>query len=335
MKHTKSIAMVAALAAGPAMAGGIDRSGQGIGYLFEKGNYAELSYGTVTPTVKASPDVYGNVAKSYTSASLGLKMDLNEQVSVALGVDTPYGADVEYKTLDLAAKLNSSSVTALGRYKFTPSLSVHGGFYQATVDGYFNPSSGLPVGSKITIASSSGTGYIIGAAFEKPEIAARVALTYFSGTNHSDPTSVSSLNAPKAVNLDFQTGIAADTLLFGGIRWADWSETVIKVAGSPIVTYQNDTMTYNLGVGRKFSESFSGALTVGYEKAQGTIASPLAPTDGYLSLGLGATYTRGNMKISAGVRSIRVGDATTAGLPVNAWSGNSAMAAGVKVSFTF
>lgn len=336
MTHTKHIALLAALVGvGPAFAGGIDRSGQGIGYLFEKGNYAELSYGSVTPKVQAAGNVYGNIAKDYSSTSLAVKLDFGDNISVALGMDSPYGADVEYKTLDFGAKLNSSAITALGRYKFSPNLSVHAGVYQTSIDGTFNPPSGLPVGRSITVAKTNSSGYILGAAYEKPEIAARVAITYFSGTTHQDDTSLSSINAPKAVNLDFQTGIAADTLLFGGIRWADWSETIIKVGGQNVVTYKNDAMTYNIGVGRKFSDKFSGAFTVGYEQAQGGTASALAPTDGYLSLGLGATYTHGNMKITAGVRSIRVGDATTVGLPVNSFGDNSAMAAGVKVSFTF
>lgn len=335
MHYSKYIAAAAAVAAGPAFAGGIDRSGQGIGYLFEKGTYAELSYGSVTPTVKSSTDAYGNVAGAYTSTSLAFKMDFNETFSAALGIDSPYGADVFYTNLDTGAKLNSTAITALGRYKFSPSFSVHGGFYQATVDGWYNPTT-LALGTRINIAASSGTGYIVGAAFEKPEIAARVALTYFSGSTHTDATSLSSVNAPAAINLDFQTGIAADTLLFGSVRWADWSNTIIKVANTNLVTYQNDSLTYNLGIGRKFNENFSGAFTVGYEGAQGGTASSLAPTDGYLSLGLGGTYTNGNMKITAGVRSIRIGDATTAGLPLgNTWSGNSAMAAGIKVSFTF
>lgn len=336
MHYSKYIAAAAAVAAGPAFAGGIDRSGQGIGYLFETGTYAELSYSQVTPSVQATGNPYGNIANTYSSTSLAFKTDLNDKFSVALGIDSPYGADVFYRTLDTGAKLNTTSVTALGRYKFSPSLSVHGGLYQATMDGWYNPATVLPVGARINVASSSGTGYVIGAAYEKPEIAARVAITYFSGTTHTDPTSNSNVNAPQAINLDFQTGIAANTLLFGGIRWADWSTTVIRVGGANIVTYANDSMTYNLGVGRKFTDNFSGALTLGYEAAQGGTASALAPTDGYLSLGLGATYTRNNMKITAGVRSIRAGDATTVGLPLgNTWSGNSAMAAGIKVSFTF
>ena len=100
------IAMLWAIAAAPAFAGGIDRSGQGIGYIFEKGNYAELSYSSVTPSVKATPDAYGNIANSYTSMSLAVKMDLNEQLSFSLGIDSPYGADTHYKNLDTGAKLN-------------------------------------------------------------------------------------------------------------------------------------------------------------------------------------------------------------------------------------
>ena len=52
------------LTAGAALAGGIDRSGQGIGYIFESGRYVELSYGQVTPSVTATPDAYGNIAST-------------------------------------------------------------------------------------------------------------------------------------------------------------------------------------------------------------------------------------------------------------------------------
>jgi long-chain fatty acid transport protein len=275
------------------------------------------------------------VAQPYSSGTMAFKMDLNEKVSFALGIDSPYGANTRYSTLDFGAHLESTSLTALGRYKFSPSMSVHAGLYQASLEGGFNPSTGLPAGREIAVAKSSDTGYIVGAAFERPEIAARVALTYFSGTDHVDSKSNSSVNAPQAVNLDFQTGIAANTLLFGGIRWADWSKTVIKVGGNTLVTYADDSMTYNLGIGRKFNDNWSGALTLGYEESKGGVASALAPTDGYLSVGLGATYTRDNMKITAGVRSINLGDATTSGLSANDWKGNSALAVGAKISFSF
>lgn len=317
---------------GAAMAGGIDRSGQGIGYLFENGTYAELSYGMVTPNVTSATDFYGNVAKSYTATAMALKWDLNDKMSMAIGIDSPYGADTDYGLslgIPFSAKLETKAITALGRYKMSPNLSLHGGLYNASMEGTYTRI------TTTTVNRATDTGYIVGGAYERQDIAARVAVTYFSGTDHVDGSSNSAVNAPQAVNIDFQTGIAANTLLFGSVRWADWSETDINVAGTDVVSYDNDAVTYSLGVGRKFTDSLSGAVTLGYEEAQGGTASALAPTDGYVSVGLGATYTKGNMKITAGVRSISLGDATTAGLPDNDWNNNTAMAAGVKVAFSF
>ncbi len=332
MRNLTTAVVAISACGGAAMAGGIDRSGQGIGYLFEKGTYAELSFGAVAPNVTASGNPYGNVTNRYTAGAMGLKWDLNEKVSMAIGIDSPYGADTDYGVslgIPFSAKLETKAITALGRYKMSPNLSLHGGLYNASMEGTYTQV------VTTTVNRATDTGFILGGAYEREDIAARVAVTYFSGTDHVDASSNSSVNAPQAVNIDFQTGIAANTLLFGGLRWADWSETVINVAGNDIVTYDNDSVTYSLGIGRKFTDSFSGALTLGYEETQGGTASALAPTDGYLSLGLGGTYTRGNMKITAGLRSIKLGDATTSGLPANNWVDNSALAGGIKVAFSF
>lgn len=335
MKHITKLAIAVSLSAGAAHAGGVDRSGQDIGFIFEKGGYAALSYGSVSPTVKAVGNPYGDVANDYTSTSVAFKMDVNDKLSLGLNVDQPYGAVVTYP-FDFGAQLNTTAINALVRYKLEGGFSVHGGLSYTSSDGFFDPpSTDAPDGYKVTINRSTDTGYILGAAWEKPEIAARVALTYFSGSDMVDPLSDSSFNAPQAVNLDFQTGVAADTLVFGSVRWADWSNTVINVAGSDIVTYDNDTFTYSLGVGRKFNDNWSGAVTLGHEAAQGGIASRLSPTDGNTSIGLGVTYTMDNIKITGGVRYVKIGNATTVGLPVNTWADNTATAVGVKIAYTF
>lgn len=322
-----------ALAAAPASAGGIDRSGLSLGPLFEKGNYVEFGVASVVPVIQATPNAYGDVANDYTSMSLGLKVDLNEKVSMGLLVNQPYGVDINYVPVSLGAKLDSTAITVMGRYKISESFSVHGGVYSATVGGTFNPPGPGPI---VTIANSSAIGYALGVAYEKPEIAARVALTWFSGTNHSDPLTASSVNAPQAVNLDFQTGIAKDTLLFGSIRWGEWSRTTVRVGGSPVATWSANSFDYSVGVGRRFTENWSGAVTVGYSpKGSDPFAQALNPANGSLSVGLGVTYTRDNWKITAGVQRVTLGDATTAGLPVNTWTGNSATAAGIKVGFSF
>jgi long-subunit fatty acid transport protein len=322
-----------ALAAGPALGGGIDRSGLGLGPLFEKGNYIELGVASVTPTVRATPNAYGDVANDYTTMSLGMKMDLNQKVSLAILVNQPYGVDINYIPVSLGAKLDSSAVTLLGRYKFSDSLSVHGGLYSATVGGTFNPAGPGPI---VNIANTSVVGYVLGVAFEKPEIAARVALTWFSGTNHIDNSSRSSVNAPQNVNLDFQTGIAKDTLLFGSIRWGEWSTTKVIVATNTVATWSGNSLDYSLGVGRKFNDNWSGALTVGYSApSSDAFAQALNPTNGTVSVGLGVTYARDSWKVSAGVQQVTLGNATTRGLPANTWTGNTATAAGIRIGYSF
>ena len=340
MNNTTKLAIAISLTATAAHAGGVDRSGQDIGFIFEKGGYAALSFASIKPTIQATPNFYGNIANAYTASSLSFKTDVNDKLSLGLMMDQPYGADVFYAVpVDTGAVLNTTAVTALGRYKLTDAISVHGGLSFTSIDGSFNPPlDAAPPGVAIKINHSTNTGYVLGAAWEKPEIAARVALTYFSGIDLVDPLSNSSFNAPQAVNVDFQTGVAANTLVFGSVRWVDWSNTVINVAGNDVVTYAKDSVTYSLGVGRKFNDNWSGAVTLGYEAAQGGIASPLSPTDGSTSIGLGVTYTMDKIEISGGISMVQLGDASTgtqlSPLP-NTWKDNTATAAGVKIAYKF
>jgi long-chain fatty acid transport protein len=72
-----------------AYAGGMDRSGQSITALFEEGTYAEISFGSIDPSVTGTgidtavgttttTAASGNVAGSYTQIGLAYKTDLND-----------------------------------------------------------------------------------------------------------------------------------------------------------------------------------------------------------------------------------------------------------------
>jgi long-subunit fatty acid transport protein len=342
-----------------AFAGGIDRSGMPMGWLFEEGRYAELSYGHVNPTVGGATLVplgplpagspSGDLSKSYGMTGLAFKMDVNDRLSFGLQYDESFGADIAYPTVPYplaatTATIDSDSIMLAARYKFNNGLSIHGGLRSVGVGGNVTIVNGGAVAYSAAFASDRDTGFMLGAAFEKPEIALRVALTYFSQTDHNMPTTltvpfplaaVTPVSLPQSVNLDVQTGIAKDTLLFGQIRWADW--TAVNLVGpgpQPLLNYANDSFTYTLGLGRKFNENWSGAISIGYEKSQGGIQSNFEPTDGRISLGLGATYTRDNMKITGGVRYVKLGDATALAGAAR-FTDNSALAFGLKVGFTF
>ncbi|MBS3981481.1 MAG: hypothetical protein KGZ77_17045 [Rhodobacteraceae bacterium] len=352
MKHYAVVTAAMLAATGGANAGGVERSAQSVAILFEPGRYVELSFGHFAPdvggTVGGGAVSSGDMAPSFNSWSLGYKMDIGERLDFAMVLDQPIGADVDYPTgaapyplFGSTAKLTSSAITALMRYSFENNVSVYGGLRYQTVHGEV----GLTGGYTMETNHDSELGYVVGLAWEKPEIAARVALTYNSAITHSlesveagFPPAGFDTEIPQSVNLEFQTGIAKDMLLFGSIRWVDWSEFVIDPPNYPfpipLVSYPEDRITYNLGIGRRFNETWSGAVTLGYEPSDGELTGNLGPTDGFRSIGLAATYTRDNLKITGGVRYVELGDATT-NIVSASFTDNSGVGVGVRIGYSF
>jgi len=73
-------------------------------------------------------------------------------------------------------------------------------------------------------------------------------------------------------------------------------------------------------------------VSVAHEPSGGTPVGNLGPTDGRTSVGLGGTYTSGNMKVTGGLQYIMIGDATTT---IGAqFDDNTALAFGLKLGFT-
>lgn len=351
----KSICIsVLAMAAtgGAAVAGGIDRSGQDVSVIFEQGTYVTLSFGSVNPTVSGLAGGIvssGDMAPSYSQVSLGYRQSVGDRFDIALILDQPYGADVSYPTgtgypiAGTTAELNSSAITLLGQYAVSDRFSVLAGLRQQAVDGNVF----ITGGYTIDISDNSGVGYVLGAAYEIPDIAMRVAVIYNSpiehdvtGTELGGPVSFTS-TTPQSVNLTAQSGIAANTLLFGSVRWVDWTSFDITPpgyallnGGASLVDYDNDTYSYTLGVGRKFSDAFSGSVAVGYEKTIGDPVSNLGPTDGYFSVQVGGRYMMDNVTISGGLRYVKIGDATTKTIGGD-FSGNSAIGVGVQIGVAY
>lgn len=340
-------------------AAGIDRSGQPVGLIFEDGNVAELSFGYVSPSLSgevANPFFgpldgaeSGNMAGSYTQLGGGFKVQQTDNFSYALIVDQPYGAAVNYEeagypVAGTEANVTSYGLTGLVRYEINPNFSVHAGLRAVTVEGdYTLVSGGTPVYASV-YSSDTATGYVAGVAYERDDIALRVALTYSSEIEFDLDGTVGDLNTtmPESVNLDFQSGIAADTLLFGSVRYAAWDGVSLddNVYG-PLISYDNDGYTYTLGVGRRFSDVLSGSVSVGYEAATDELAGNLAPSDGYVSLAVGAAYQLAdNVELSGGMRYVSLGDAETdlsAAVPGNdtVFADNSAVAFGMKIAYSF
>lgn len=393
MKTIVTGALVATLFPTVSMAVGLDRSGQSVDILFEEGGILEFSFGKIFPEADgediAITDPAGNVLvpggsssgnalEDYYQLGAGLKFDISDQLSMALILGQPYGLDLSYPadgSLTLGgtkATVNSNATTALLRYKFNENFSVHGGLRYQEIDAKVSlrgAAYGALSGYDVDFGSDGDIGFVVGGAYERPDIALRVAVTYSQGTEHKvdttetlngvnvsvidprlSPTSTTTIDTPDAVNLDFQTGIMADTLLFGSVRYAWYEDTIVSpvffdsaldpaVEGSSL-TDIDDAYAVNLGVGRRFNDTFSGSVALGYEDARDDLVSPLAPTNGKYSLTLAGAYNiNEKFVLSGGVSYTWLGDAKPeTGTPDTAradFEDNDAVAVGFKVGYRF
>ncbi|MEL7459351.1 MAG: outer membrane protein transport protein [Pseudomonadota bacterium] len=363
MKQVLAATTALSVIACSAYAGGVERNSFSSRVLFEDGRYAEFSFGGVSPSVSGTEvapvgaDASGGMAPGYFRFGAAYKADLNENLSYALIFDEPFGAGVNYAAgtgyfaEGSTAFLYSYAVTALLKYTTPSDFSVYGGLRVQTLGARAD----IPFigGYTANGAVDEGFGYLVGVAYERPEIALRAALTYTSSINHQietaetsatavpDGTSTTSVNTPQSLKLELQSGVAEDTLVFGSVNWVNWSNFDISptnygiiTTGGSLVSYDSDTITYTLGVGRRLNDNWSVSGSVGYEAPTGGFASNLGPTDGSTSVSLGAQYSEGNMTISGGVSYIFVGSAETTlggGVAASDFSGNNAIGAGIRV----
>lgn len=358
-----------------AMAGGLDRSGQNINILFEEGAYAELSLGYVAPDLTGVDSVgpsagapTGDVGGNFFQAGFGYKQDINEQLSFAVIVDQPYGANIQYTTAaaggsgllgGTSAALDSTAITGLLRYKIDDRFSVHGGIRAQTVNATVTLQGGAfaafgPAGFATNLEGDTAYGYQIGAAYEIPEIALRLAVTYFSEIDHDFRTTeniapgavtTTEVTTPEAVNISFQTGIAADTLLFASFRYADYGVVQVTPAafggatGGASLTDIDTARDFSIGVGRAFTDKFSASVAVNYsDEGTDDLVSPLAPTNGTVGITLAGSYeVTDQVKLSGGLNYTRVGDAIAApgGNPVTAFDNNDAIGIGFRIGYRF
>lgn len=367
MKWTWLAAVWLASQSSSLLAGGIDRSGQGLGALFEAGNHLEISLAGAAPSVEGidlAGGATGNVGGDYRMASLSAKFDVDQRLSLAVVLDQTYGADLRYgETSPLlgGTRVDEDSDALLGlvRYRLGERFSIHGGLrvQRSSAEVRLNGLAYGPVsGYRVRLGPDTATGIVAGVAYERPEIALRLAATYHDAVDHAlattetgpfallDGRSTTRISTPRAINLDFQTGIAADTLLFGQLRWADWSafrvdpQRFMAVTGEGLIEL-DDTRTMTLGIAQRFNPRWSGALSVNYEAKGDPLVSPLSPVNGRRGATLAAIYTTDRWRVTAGISHVKLGDALLeTGTPDTqraSMRGNRVLGLGLKVGWSF
>ncbi|MDM1274286.1 transporter [Acinetobacter indicus] len=254
-------------------------------------------------------------------------------------------------------EVDTQNLTMLFGFQPTENFNIYGGPVYQTAKGNVQLR-GLAYGSDLALGAynadmkeDSAVGWLAGLAYQIPEIALKASLTYRSEIDHDlstneygqsnilamaaqnpvyDVVSSTKITTPQSVNLDFQTGVMANTVAFANVRWVNWKEFTIRpeqfgavsevlgaVGAAPnnpngfdIVGYTDDQISATVGVGRKFNEQWAGNVSVGWDSGAGNPVSTLGPTEGYWNVGLGLQFSpAANYFIAGGVKYFMLGDA--------------------------
>ena len=229
---------------------------------------------------------------------------------------------------------------------------------QATVNAYTPPGdpqlfntlqAAADLGYSFNMKEDAAFNYLVGLAYEIPDIALRVSATYRFETDHSASTVENIVGntfsgrvkykTPQSLNINAQTGIAQNTLLTASYRWTDFSavNVVPEVLGSDLVNI-DDSHRYTVGIAHRFNDALAGSITFIYEPENNDpTVSPLGPTDGLFGITVGGQYTNDNLKLSGGINYSWLGDANAGvdGTPVARFTDNSAIGVGLKAEFSF
>lgn len=356
---TALLAGVSALALpGVALAAALERAVPSyVRLLYESGTYGELGVVYTDPDLEGKNGVAppnpltgdpggpitgktGNLLGSDWKFSGALKGDINEQLTYILLFDQPYVANTNYGQGSFPAAFNYGGTDAdLDTYQLSaglafdvnPNIKLYGGLRAQRLDA----SAAIPflAGYRISVEDDWGWGGFVGAAYARPEIGLRVALTYQSKISYDLDTtetsdifgrtgSTTDVDTPQSVTLEAQTGINEKTLVFGSIRWVDWSEFAIApeqyaditgaLLGEPraLVDYPEDWWTYNIGVARQLTPDLAGTFSFTYEPQVDEVLTTLGPVDGRTTFGAGLSYDVGQVNIAGGISYGWLGDTT-------------------------
>jgi len=350
----KSVAAISAVLASSTAFGvtGLDRLVFTPSFLFEKGNFVELLLASADPLVRTSFAPESNIAEDVRTLRFSYKHQLNDKFGLGLMVNTqPIGVDVNYSPLGttLQGSVSSKSYIALGHYKATDRISGFGGIKYQKTRGFADLRSLNPtVPGATTFKEDTDTGFILGAAYSIPKIALRASLTYESELDFdldttiptpAGPFSLGTTNAgtPKTLTLELQSGIAKNTLLFGSIRRTKWSDAQVLFLGGTQLSTFDDTTDYKLGIGRKFTDSISGSVTLNYQPSTGKPSSPFSPQDGEKGIAVGVKLTaKDGFTTSIGAQYRKLGDTvTTASSGSIPFKDNDVVTVGLRFSKSF
>ncbi|MET2826406.1 OmpP1/FadL family transporter [Mesorhizobium shangrilense] len=288
---------------GSVHAGGFSRGTADTDILFEDGNFnMRTSVTYVAPTRKYSvnglnPNLIGqNYSDSYAVPSAAVKFKLTDNLSCAGTYTESYGASATWSapsgTLQKLKEnftIYEGAVTCGVKFDLSKGrIWLLGGVYHEDVD--YNL---VAVGGLLDVnLKESDIGWRAGIAYEIPEIALRTQLMYRSGVSIDASGTANAVSPPfpkptapatgdtqfpQSLEFKAQTGVAPGWLVYGSVKWTDWSVTKQLNLHIPQEGVENgndyfwrDGWTLTGGVGHKFNDQISGTVFASWDRGVST-----------------------------------------------------------------
>ncbi|WP_139851283.1 outer membrane protein transport protein [Acinetobacter pullicarnis] len=156
-------------------------------------------------------------------------------------------------------EVDTQNISMIVGYQPTENWNFYAGGVYQTVKGNVSlrgQAYSLYNGYDANIKETGGGGWLVGAAYQIPDIALKASITYRSEIDHkveireslpaigaigllgpeaaaaavdiANATGKTTITTPQSVNFDLQSGIMADTVAFANIRWVNWKNFSIQ-----------------------------------------------------------------------------------------------------------
>ena len=360
MKKIKTSLCLLALSVSTVHAGGFENARLDTSFMYDEGNL--VSFGSVRKDFTVNGSAFGTTKSligDRSASNLSAKYQVNDKLALGLTAYDSGAIHINYQgaggltsvnTFGPKVDLVSDSVAIMSKYALSESFSVTAGvrydtFKVSNADIFKLQLGGTPS----SVASETDIVPVVAVAFEKPEIALRVELVkqsesyvsmHTTCTGSPCATGDSTGGLADYLTLNFQSGVAENTLIFGSVHKGSWASSQLSVADNTPTTATSafkDSTEYSLGLGRKFSDNLSGSISYNWEpEGSSTTTSLFTVNNGYKGVSLGVKYALENFEIAAGYNYTKLGDVTYTGLPDNnTLTDNSVTALGAKVTIRF
>jgi len=305
-------------------------------------------------TTGGTANTDGVYTNGYWIPSVAAKIGVSESFACALTYTQPFGGDATYgmdvrmaqlangrtpygdkyfDTNEYGATCDVKFDAGAGKIHLLGGVFMQDFSYTAVNEGDTIPlylASGKPYGT-LRLNDDSAFGYRFGAAYEIPEYALRVSLLYRSKVKHEADEGSFDLGdlgttllpakgygtLPQSLKLYAQTGVAPGWLVYGSVKWTDWSVldalnyTITGIGALQDVYNWSDGWTVQAGVAHVFNDKLTGTVNLTWDKGVSTGADIYTDT-WTLGAGIQAKVGPGDLRFGGAVSYLTSGSQSVA-----------------------